>query len=261
MGCAQTGADMSGVDAASSLEPGALLTTYLGVDDVNLVDVIDEERAFQERVAACMAAIGFEYQMPNPEPLADSQLQSWNLVADSPDLTTRQDSGYGITAKVVDSLTLLDDPQMSGGQEATDSPDYLEALWGREPEAHESEGSGCFHEASSSAYDASSEELIASFFTRIEDLQSEPEMIRANDQWANCARGFGYAYQSYGEMIDDFRTAANDLFFSSQDQREFEALRQREVDIATDLFECDVNYDHARRQAIVAVEEEMFGDQ
>lgn len=195
-------------------------------------------RRQQEGIADCMIGAGFDYepyvQEISPEAFADFSSIDW-----------AREHGFGVVDDVSpgpQSEPTSDDPNL--GSPLANTPEYAEML------------ERCTTEAIAEVNDAIGVMPLRDQQHRVYDaIASDPQVVAAGRDWANCAAAAGYPAASRTALIQDFLARA-----LAADPATLPELRSDEVDAALATFDCSLAFDTVWRERGDTVAEALLGD-
>lgn len=197
-------------------------------------------------VQSCMKERGFEYK---PNHVAKSVLSDeQRLAVAGDDRKFSEILGYGISTIIYAAPEPIEDPNEKylGGLSQSERDEYELALWdGDRP---------CMDKANPNPL--ASAELDGKFRADMQELaqriSSDVAISEARDEWARCATGRGFDFSEPNEVPKHFSQSLLGLQIShgviagtpaEEFPKEYadalQALQTREIDTATELYECD----------------------
>jgi hypothetical protein len=236
------GSDKTTADASQVNSP---IAEYLGYDPESLGDpaaneakFIEQERARQDAVAACMKKQGFEYTAQDPSSYVNFgstasdgleygsaewvakygfgiSTQRWSQAAVGPDLVGYDDSQFQPTEAVADPnmgyVEGLSPEEQAAYNKALygDTPAYDQTMSDEETASTMSDGyavGGCYAEAQSASnsletqfYQEFSDELNAMY----ERAQNDPRVVEATKTVSDCVASKGLEYTDQEKLFTD----------------------------------------------------------
>ncbi|MBX9243548.1 hypothetical protein ICW40_01850 [Actinotalea ferrariae] len=235
----------------------------------------------ENRVAACMAELGFEYT-PVDYLSTHGTGAAAELGVEWGTLEFAEQFGYAATTRPFGEDQFVDPNEVryeSMSQQELQA--WSEALWGPrsqggdEPEAYDWQTAGCQgsaqHEVdvenglAGGAYEALEDELDAMWAA----IASDPRTSELDAEWASCMAGAGYAgletpadaeafiYDKAAAVYNVSPAEAEDESFDDQQEARLAAVTDEEIATAVADFTCREEVDLARRQAEIGVEHQQ----
>ena len=262
----ETGGD--GSSATTLPLPG---TQAFGLIEQEFTSYVEEVESL---IAQCMAEAGFEY-VP-VDVTAILEVGVWMRADPS---MSREDFktqwGYGISTRTDDPAREvgLGDQNIEIYEGLSDSEKiaYDRTLFGDDPDAtfamtlddeDFSGAGGCTKNAVTAEFPA---EMLSSSFINPKDvlIESDPRVIAAEEEWADCMSEDGYEYEDQDEIIEEYEDRYDELL-DGNDPEDLEAadldaladLQADEIAVALKDLECQAFVDPVVRE----VEIEIYGE-
>ncbi|TNU76845.1 hypothetical protein FH969_01750 [Miniimonas arenae] len=235
-------------------------------------EYVDQQRRWQDAVAACMTEQGFDYEPVLPS-VADIAVVTDGLVPGSEEYMAQY--GYGIYTRPPaprGDLVVSGNGGMPGGRPSspTAAAAWDEALYGvavavawdedGNVVASTSEG-GCSSQASGYSFDDGTPEqaLLDEVDRFFEGRADDPAFDDLNREWAACMRESGYSYASPALAIKDLRSTFDPentgtiSWDENEDADVLAELRTLEPEIGAADFACRQVVDYVPRYRVIAV--------
>ena len=246
-------------------------TQAFGLNEQEFTTYVEEVESL---IAQCMAEAGFEY-VP-VDVTAILEVGVW-MRAD-PDMS-REDFktqwGYGISTRTDDPAREvgLGDQNLDiyEGLSESEKIAYDRTLFGDDPDAtfaltlddEDFSGTGgCTQEAVTTVFPA---EMLSSSFINPKDvlIESDPRVIAAEEEWADCMSEDGYEYEDQDEIIEEYEDRYDELLdgndpedLAAADLDALADLQSEEIAVALKDLECQAFVDPVVRE----VEIEFYGE-
>lgn len=250
-------------------------TEEFGLTREQLVTHIE---SVEELIAACMSEAGFEYVAADYDTVREGMLADKSLPGLSEEEFIEQ-YGFGIStlytglgpqaadANTPAKLSLGErNVQIYNSLPAADQVAYNRALFGEHTDATfavtlEAEDfsrvGGCTRTAVEQVFTA--DQLNLAYNNPLDDLvASDPRMITALEEYANCIRGSGFDYNNPDEVEEDIRTRLDAITggqppeaLSAENQAALAELQGMERAVGAVAFNCE-------EEIIIPVEEEIL---
>lgn len=246
-------------------------TQAFGLNEQEFTAYVEEVESL---IAQCMAEAGFEY-VP-VDVTAILEVGVW-MRAD-PDMS-REDFktqwGYGISTRTDDPAREvgLGDQNLDiyEGLSESEKIAYDRTLFGDDPDAtfaltlddEDFSGTGgCTQEAVTTVFPA---EMLSSSFINPKDvlIESDPRVIAAEEEWADCMSEDGYEYEDQDEIIEEYEDRYDELLdgndpedLAAADLDALADLQSEEIAVALKDLECQAFVDPVVRE----VEIEFYGE-
>jgi hypothetical protein len=228
----------------------------------------------EQAISKCMADAGFEYVPVDVKTVAAAQLR----VRTDPNLTRREfKEHWGLAV-----TTRFDDPVRDIGMgpnlkiwhslPPAEQEAYSRTLWGKDPRA---DFVFTFDEEDFSTTGGCTRKAVAQVFTKAQLrgsyvnpkdvlVESDPRIVKANQNWVECMHRHGYNYQDdqdeiideYGERLDNLLQGDNPRTLTGARLDALHKLQKSEIKVSLVDLECQLKYtDDVYRE----VEIEIFG--
>lgn len=253
-------------------------------------DWAKQSAEIEELVASCMADEGFEYI-----PVDQSQYTSFS--SDDEDRDTEEwvaANGYGMTQspeqieeqnKQAEEYVDPNGDYVSSLSESEQAA-YYEVLYGPGPDEAEMgedgsyeyrwEDAGCQGAAQHEVQgdqpydDETYKPLFDAMNTMYEKVQSHPDTVKLDALWSACMADAGHTYAKKNEPIETISNELNEYYqtaygedgMGTPDEKELDALRDKEIEVALADFKCAEKVDYTQKALAVQfeVEREFIAD-
>jgi hypothetical protein len=228
VGCASKGEASDTTSIGTDADP--ILQQAIG--DRTLDEVLFD---IEEKVQACMTALGWEYTAVAPSAAAGGLAGT-----DDPDEFART-YGYGISGAGASGQSSQSDPNQTyqAALSPADSAQYFEDLYGQAQQTGAAgDLGGCYGDATNALFANGELETLEAAYERLDEIVSaDPKVIDAYAKWSACMADKGYSFTVPADASNSIQARVSALDASAAEDA-LAAVQAEELDTAIADREC-----------------------